>query len=173
MVEIVAEHDGKALEGAEVTFLVADGHKISLISDAAGKAVFEGLATGIARIDVTAPGMESTKRRVELGNDPGTLRIALSPLLGQLTVRVFGVDGHNRDAIEDAHVRITPQGGETRSLPATNSQGAVTASDLPFGRLTILVIATGWETRIDTFDLSRKEAEHKVELSTLEPPPAE
>jgi hypothetical protein len=44
------------------------------------------------------------------------------------------------------------------------------AGDLPFGGLTIRVIATGWETRFVTFDLDRLEAAVDIELSPQQPP---
>jgi len=172
-VEITAKRDGSstAVKGATVSISEVGHSPTKAKTGASGKAVFTSLPEGTATVTVSAPGFGNHTSDVELQDNQQTLRVTLvPPLLGQLTITVLGVDEDTTIALKGAHTKIKSEQGTTTSLPPTDEDGAVIAKDLPFGKWTITVIAAGWETDVDTFELKKPKAKLEIRLSRQQPP---
>ena len=134
-------------------------------TDATGMARFMRLPRGVVTVVVAAPGVATNASQVELDETELTHPVSLRWPLGQLKITVVSTNQSGTLPIADCRVKIDLEGDDPRSLPKTDESGVAIAAGLPFGKMTITTIATGWETAKEVYHLEKSEAELKIVLS--------
>ncbi len=163
----VRGQDSGTIGGAKVT--VSGSASGSGRTDDRGQATFSGLTQGRVRVEVSADGWAAGAQSITLDDDREELSITLAPLETRLTVKVVGDEDGDRVAVRDYTVRVKPDSGSAVEKPASNS-GSVVFSGLPRGGISVRVIATGWDTKVQRATLAGNEQTVEVVLEKQLPP---
>lgn len=171
-VEVMTERGGSLVPvaGAAVTVRSAAGEDTSNATDPQGLVKFTDLRRASVRLEVSHDGLRTDIRDLSLTDEHQNVQIVLAPKLGRLKITVLGLDGQSQVPVAGCRVTVTSDGGESHLLPGTDENGTVTAEELPFGQVTIVAIATGWETEVNSFDLHAESAATEIRLRPQVPP---